>query len=90
VISTSPGSVSAETRGAMWTAMPFTIVVGDFDLAGMEASADLDVERANRLGNGAGATQRPVPGRQRWRETHPRATSLHYRTARPITKLIAN
>ena len=31
------------------------IVVGDFDLAGMEAAADLDVERTNRVGNGTGA-----------------------------------
>jgi hypothetical protein len=31
------------------------IVIGHFDLAGMEATADLDVERTNRLGNGTGA-----------------------------------
>src|ERR1700689_1567641 len=32
------------------------IVAGDFDLAGMEPAADLNVERNDRLGNGAGAT----------------------------------
>ena len=32
------------------------VVVGDFDLAGMEATADLNVEPTDRLDNGAGAT----------------------------------
>src|SRR6202042_1023083 len=31
------------------------VIVGDFDLASMEATANLNVERANRLGNGASA-----------------------------------
>jgi hypothetical protein len=48
------------------------VVAGDFDLASMKATANLNVERANRrLGNGAGAThgtrgaveggEKPVP-----------------------------
>ena len=32
------------------------VVADDLDLAGMEATADLNVERTDRLGNGAGAT----------------------------------
>jgi hypothetical protein len=32
------------------------LVVGDFDLTGMKATADLNVEQTDRLGNGAGAT----------------------------------
>src|SRR6266481_470376 len=32
------------------------VVAGDLDLAGMEATADLNVERTDRLGNGAGTT----------------------------------
>ena len=49
------------------------VVVGDFDLASMEATANLNVERTNRLGNGASAThgtcgaveggEKPVPER---------------------------
>jgi len=49
------------------------VVVGDFDLACMEAAADLNVERTNCLGDGAGAThgtrraveggEKPVPKR---------------------------
>src|SRR5216684_3657404 len=32
------------------------VVAGDLNLAGMEATADLNVERTDRLGNGAGTT----------------------------------
>jgi len=35
------------------------VIVGDLDLAGMEAVADLDVEWTDRLGNGASATHCP-------------------------------
>ena len=62
----------------MWTAI-LHVVVSNFDLAGMEATTDLNIERTNRLGNGAGAThgtRRAVEGGEK-----PVSERFHFLTA---------
>src|SRR5713226_6149127 len=53
------------------------VVAGDLDLAGVQTTADLNVQGPDRLGNGRNA--RHAPGRRRWRETRPQAISLRCR-----------
>src|ERR1700716_31770 len=68
------------------------VVTRDLDLAGMEATADLNVERTDRLGNRAGAThgtcraveggEKPVPKRSHFVAARPREFPPHHRVMR--------
>src|SRR6266404_9425572 len=48
------------------------VVAGDLDLASMEATADLNVERTDRLGNGVGTTHGACRAVERGEEPVPK------------------
>src|SRR5438445_2189301 len=68
------------------------VVAGDLDLASMEATADLNVERTDRLGNGVGTThgarravergEEPVPKRSHFVAAGAREFPPHCRVMR--------
>src|SRR2546423_5517034 len=68
------------------------VVAGDLNLAGMETTADLNVQGTDRLGNGAGAThatrraveggEKPVPKRSHFVAAGTREFPPHHRVMR--------